>query len=654
MEKGINPVFLDLSVDPREDFYQFVNGGWMNTTVIPPDRSSWGSFHELSKNTDQKVLEILEEELSTPGAAENKAARLYETGMNASSIEQIRLAPLGELFHKIEKIQGTTDLPAFLRELSGLGFGALVHFSVHPDLGNSKHYAAYIEVPNLGLPEREYYLEQDENTQRITEKYKTYIAVLLQLEANYTPQKSVDAAKAIFLLESDLATHMISKEERRNMNRLYNPHTREQLIALMPSWSWASYFESLDIRFPERVIVTEPVYYSFLENNLSEIDIETLKHYFRFLLIHRAAPYAHSSIEEAHFELYGKTLEGTETMRPRNERLVKVVNQTLGELLGQLFVSKHFPPSAKETAVEMTTDIVTAFKQRIANLEWMSESTRKYALEKLDAFRVKIGYPDKWKDHSALDINGHETGGSYLQNMISLVKWKQHIDAQRIGKEVDREEWFMPPQMVNAYYNPMFNEIVFPAAILQPPFFNWEADAAINYGGIGAVIGHEITHGFDDQGSRFDKEGNLNEWWTDEDRDRFNMLTRRLIDQFDAYFPFEDLSLNGTFTLGENIADLGGLSVAYDALQLYYQRHGKPEPINGFTADQRFFMSWATVWRTKTRPESLRNQIKTDPHPPGLYRAVAAPSNMDMFYSAFALTPGSKWYRQPADRIKIW
>ena len=654
MEKGINPVFLDLSVDPREDFYQFVNGGWMNTTEIPPDRSSWGSFHELSKNTDQKVLEILEEELSTPGAAENKAARLYETGMNASSIEQIRLAPLGELFHKIEKIQGTTDLPAFLRELSGLGFGALVHFSVHPDLGNSKHYAAYIEVPNLGLPEREYYLEQDENTQRITEKYKTYIAVLLQLEANYTPQKSVDAAKAIFLLESDLATHVISKEERRNMNRLYNPHTREQLIALMPSWSWASYFESLDIRFPERVIVTEPVYYSFLENNLSEIDIETLKHYFRFLLIHRAAPYAHSSIEEAHFELYGKTLEGTETMRPRNERLVKVVNQTLGELLGQLFVSKHFPPSAKETAVEMTTDIVTAFKQRIANLEWMSESTRKYALEKLDAFRVKIGYPDKWKDHSALDINGNETGGSYLQNMISLVKWKQHIDAQRIGKEVDREEWFMPPQMVNAYYNPMFNEIVFPAAILQPPFFNWEADAAINYGGIGAVIGHEITHGFDDQGSRFDKEGNLNEWWTDEDRDRFNMLTRRLIDQFDAYFPFEDLSLNGTFTLGENIADLGGLSVAYDALQLYYQRHGKPEPINGFTADQRFFMSWATVWRTKTRPESLRNQIKTDPHPPGLYRAVAAPSNMDMFYSAFALTPGSKWYRQPADRIKIW
>lgn len=654
MEKGINPDFLDLSVDPREDFYQFVNGGWMNTIEIPPDRSSWGSFHELSKNTDQKVLAILEKELSTPGAAENKAARLYETGMNTSAIEQVRLSPLNGLFEKANQLQRTADLPAYLGALSGLGFGALVHFSVHPDMGNSAQYAAYIEAPNLGLPEREYYLEQDENTQRIKDKYISYIAGLLDQEANYSPGYSTEAANAIFLFEKDLATFMISKEERRNMNRLYNPHTSEELAGLMPSWSWDQYFEALEMEFPDRIIVTEPAYYLHLEKILAETDFETIRHYLRFLLIHRAAPYAHSSIEKANFQLYGKTLEGTESMRPRNERMVKIINQTLGELLGQLFVSEHFPPSAKETALEMTSDIVMAFKHRIANLEWMSESTRQYALEKLDAFKVKIGYPDQWKDYSALDIKGNETGGNYLQNMISLVKWKQHIDAQRVGKEVDREEWFMPPQMVNAYYNPMFNEIVFPAAILQPPFFNWEADAAINYGGIGAVIGHEITHGFDDQGSRFDKRGNLNEWWTGEDRERFNALTRRLIDQFDAYFPFEDLNLNGTFTLGENIADLGGLSVAYDALQLYYQRHGKPDPINGFTTDQRFFMSWATVWRTKTRPESLRNQIKTDPHPPGLYRAVAAPSNMDIFYSAFELTPGSKWYRQPADRIKIW
>jgi predicted metalloendopeptidase len=341
-------------------------------------------------------------------------------------------------------------------------------------------------------------------------------------------------------------------------------------------------------------------------------------------------------------------------MRPRSERIVRVINQSLGELLGQLFVSEHFPPSAKDTALEMTGDIVEAFRKRILKLEWMSEPTRQYAVEKLSAFRVKIGYPDAWKDFSGLQINGVERGGNYLGNMISVVEWNQRKDAARIGKQVDREEWFMPPQMVNAYYNPMFNEIVFPAAILQPPFFDWEADAAVNYGGIGAVIGHEITHGFDDQGSRFDKEGNLSEWWSLEDRERFTNLTKQLIDQFDAYSPFEDLSLNGTFTLGENIADLGGLSVAYDALQLYYLRHGRPGPIGGFTPEQRFFISWATVWRTKIRPEALRNQIKTDPHPPGLYRAVAAPSNMDSFYHAFQIIPGSKWFRPQEDRIKIW
>lgn len=341
-------------------------------------------------------------------------------------------------------------------------------------------------------------------------------------------------------------------------------------------------------------------------------------------------------------------------MRPRPERLVKVINQQLGELLGQLFVNKHFPRAAKETALEMTSDIVEAFKSRIASLDWMSQSTKDYALEKLASFKVKIGYPDIWKDYSTLDIRTKEDGGSYLENIMAIVNWNLKKDETRIGKAVDRDEWFMAPQVVNAYYNPMFNEIVFPAAILQPPFFDWEADAAVNYGGIGAVIGHEITHGFDDQGSRFDKEGNLNEWWTAEDRERFQSLTSRLIGQFDAYQPFDDLSVNGTFTLGENIADLGGLSVAFDALQLYYKRHGRPAKIDGYSPEQRFFMSWATVWRTKIRPEALRNQIKTDPHPPGMYRAVAAPSNMDSFYHAFEIINGSKWHRNERERIKIW
>ncbi|MDZ4747113.1 MAG: M13 family metallopeptidase [Saprospiraceae bacterium] len=654
MAKGINTKFLDTTTLPGEDFYQFVNGGWIQTTEIPADRSTWGSFHELSKNTDALVIAILEEELSIPGPAENKAARLFQSGMDTVSIEAARLSPLVPLFEKVGSLQSIQTLPGVLGHLAAKGFRALMHFSVHPDLGNSKQYAAYIEVATLGLPEREFYLEDNEKAERIRDKYLDYIAQLLQSEANYSSPQSTEAANAILSFEKELASKIMTKEERRQIAKLYNPHTPKQLKALMPFWDWDLFFIEMEVSDLERLIVTEPDFCVYLNTMLQKMSLSTIKQYLTFLLIHHSAPYVHSEIEKAHFDLYARTLEGIESMRPRRERLVKVVNQNMGELLGQLFVTKNFPRSAKETALEMTSDIVEAFRERITSLHWMSKSTKDYALEKLTSFKVKIGYPDKWKDYSTLDIKTKEAGSCYLENMMAIVSWNLNKDATRIGKEVDREEWFMAPQVVNAYYNPMFNEIVFPAAILQPPFFDWEADAAVNYGGIGAVIGHEITHGFDDQGSRFDKEGNLNEWWTAEDRERFQSLTGRLIKQFDAYFPFEDLSVNGTFTLGENIADLGGLSVAYDALQLYYKRHGKPEKIDGFTPEQRFFMSWATVWRTKIRPEALRNQIKTDPHPPGMYRAVAAPSNMDSFYHAFEIIPDSKWHRNHQERIKIW
>jgi len=654
MAKGINAEFMDPETRPEVDFYQYVNGGWMRTTEIPADRSSWGSFHELSKNTDQKVLEIMGQELATPGPAANKAARLFETGMDLKTINQKELSAISSRLDEIQSLANVQVLPALLGKLTARGMGSLIHFGVHPDLGDSSIYAAYLEPASLGLPEREYYLEEDEKTIQIRAKYQEYIISLLHHEAGYSGERAKETADAILAFEKELATHMMSKEDRRQMDKLYNPHTADELKTLMPQWNWSDFFEAMQLSIPSRSIVTDPGYFDFFQSYIRNVQASLIRDYLTFQLIHQAAPFAHASLEELHFDLYSRTLEGTEQMRPRNERLVRVINQSLGELLGQLFVSRYFPPKAKETAMEMTQDIVTAFGARISRLEWMSESTRQYALEKLSAFRVKIGYPDQWKDFDALQITGAEDGGHYLQNIIAVAQWKYQKDIQRIGCAVDREEWFMAPQVVNAYYNPMFNEIVFPAAILQPPFFDWEADAAVNYGGIGAVIGHEITHGFDDQGSRFDKDGNLNEWWTAEDRQRFEMLTRKLIDQFDGYFPFDDLSLNGTFTLGENIADLGGLSVAYDALQLYYQRHGQPGLIDGFTADQRFFMSWATVWRTKTRPEAMRNQIKTDPHPPGMYRAVAAPSNMDAFYDAFDIIPGTPWYRSKEDRIKIW
>lgn len=654
MARGINQDYLDTETSPEEDFYQFVNGGWMLSTEIPADRGSWGSFHELSKNTDHKVLDILNEALATPGPDPNKAARLFESGMDITGIEYSKLSALEEFFKDVEALNTHDQLASLIGRFTANGLGAFMQFSVHPDLGDSKKYSAYLEPSNLGLPEREYYLEEDEKAMLIRKKYLQYISAIFQTEIGFPITKAEETAQSILDLEIELAVQMMPKEERRQIEKLYNPHSFEELHQRMPSWNWEVYFQSMSVARPGRIILTEPNFITFLQTHLYTTNINTIKAYLKFILIHHSANYAHASLEELHFDLYGRTLEGIESMKPRNERMVKVVNHTLGEALGELFVTKHFPATAKATAIEMVDDIIVAFENRIRKLEWMSEATKEYAVEKLRALNVKTGYPDVWKDYSALEIKPGENGGNYLHNIISVAKWKFKQDAERVDQPVDKEEWFMAPQVVNAYYNPMFNEIVFPAAILQPPFFDWEADAAVNYGAIGAVIGHEITHGFDDQGSRFDKEGNLNEWWSEEDRTRFTTLTKQLVDQFDRYFPFEDLALNGTFTLGENIADLGGLSVAYDALQLYHLRHGIPEKIDGFTADQRFFMSWATVWRTKIRPEALRNQIKTDPHSPGMYRAVAAPSNLEGFYQAFGIKADSKWYRSKQERIKIW
>lgn len=653
MTKGIKTEHLDPQVAPGEDFYKYVNGGWMKETEIPEDRSSWGSFHELGRDTDNKVLAILDHELREKGPSSNIAARLFESGMDTAGIESSGLRSIQRQVQLIDKLKEKSGLPALLGRLMPFGLSPFIDFSIHPDLGDSRKYAPYLSPGTLGLPERDFYLEEDDKASRIRDKYENYIRLLFKEIKQEDLLSGEDFSAGILLLEKVLAEKMMSKEDRRQLDKLYNPYSATEFLSAFP-WDWESFFNAMEVSIPERIIITDPEYLKFIISFFRTGSVEEIKRYLNFLLIHHSAPYAHSSLEKAYFDLYSKTLEGVDIMKPRAERIVKVVNQLLGEALGQLFVSKHFPPEAKETALEMTGDIVSAFRERISQLEWMSPSTKSYALQKLEAFKVKIGYPGKWKDYDGLFIDSAEGGGNYLQNILAAVEWKFRKETKRINQEVDRDEWFMAPQVVNAYYNPMFNEIVFPAAILQPPFFDWEADAAINYGGIGAVIGHEITHGFDDQGSKFDKEGNFSEWWSADDRERFKELTTRLISQFDAYYPFEDLSLNGTFTLGENIADLGGLSVAYDALQLYFKRHGKPGRVDGLTPEQRFFMSWATVWRTKIRPEALRTQIKTDPHPPGMYRAVAAPSNLDAFYDAFEIFPDSPWYRPKEKRIKIW
>ncbi|MEO6131411.1 MAG: M13 family metallopeptidase [Saprospiraceae bacterium] len=650
MAKGINPDYLDIDVRPEEDFYQFVNGGWMKNTEIPSDRSSWGSFHELAKKTDEKTIELLDLTMNQ----DNKAEALYQSGMDINAIETAKLIALKDVFQEIDSADNEETYSYLFGSLIAKGLGGIINFSVHPDLADSHVYAAYLEPGSQGLPDREFYLDDNERAEKIREQYLAYITHIFRTEFHFSPIASAETARTILKFERELAQHMLSKEDRRQLDKLYNPHTYKELCELCTAVDWTLFFKAMQIETPGRIIVTEPAYFRFLNDFFLSVSPSTIHHYLTFLAAHHAAPFAHASLEDVHFDLYHRTLEGVQQMKPRKERVVKMVNQQLGDALGQLFVSKYFPAEAKISAQEMVQDIVAAFKNRIHKLTWMSEDTKKYAIEKLDSLNVKIGFPDKWKEYENLVIKPTTKNGNYLKNLITIVEWNFRKEASRIGQQVDRDEWFMAPQVVNAYYNPMFNEIVFPAAILQPPFFDWQADAAVNYGGIGAVIGHEITHGFDDQGSRFDKEGNLNEWWKPEDRERFQALTSQLIQQFDGYLPFEDLSLNGTFTLGENIADLGGLSVAYDALQLYYDRHEKPGEIDGFSPEQRFFMSWATVWRTKTRPEALRHQIKTDPHPPGLYRAVAAPSNINSFYDAFNIHPQSPWYRKHEDRIKIW
>ncbi|MFZ1677165.1 MAG: M13 family metallopeptidase [Saprospiraceae bacterium] len=654
MARGINPDYLDIEISPENDFYQFVNGGWMKKTEIPSDRSTWGSFHELAMKTDEKNIMLLVSSSAADGVENNKAATLYQSGMDTVQTEKEKLNALKDIFRAIRLQMEKSNYGSLLGLLVSKGLGGIVHFGVHPDLGDSHIYAAYLEPGSQGLPERDFYLDEDEHAENIRNHYLKYITRLFHTGLDYPLQEAETISIDILDLEKNLAGQMLSKEDRRQMDKLYNPHTYDELKSLCPLLDWHDFFLSMHISPPERIIVTEPEYFRFINYYLKTVASSTIEQYLIFLAIHQAAPFVHASLENIHFDLYHRLLEGVEQMKPRKERVVKIVNQNLGDALGQLFVAKYFPSEAKATALEMVDDIVAAFNNRIQHLDWMSAQTKTYATEKLAALKVKIGYPDKWKEYEKLEIKPTTHGGHYLDNLIAIVEWNFKKDAARINQMVDREEWFMAPQVVNAYYNPMFNEIVFPAAILQPPFFDWQADAAVNYGGIGAVIGHEITHGFDDQGSRFDKEGNLNEWWTPEDRERFEALTLRLIKQFDGYFPFDDLALNGTFTLGENIADLGGLSVAYDALQLFYLRHGKPDKIDGFSADQRFFMSWATVWRTKTRPEALRHQIKTDPHPPGQYRAVAAPSNINTFYDAFNIHPQSTWYRKQEDRIKIW
>ncbi|MEQ9443281.1 MAG: M13 family metallopeptidase [Cyclobacteriaceae bacterium] len=654
---GIDLAYMDTTVRANEDFYRYVNGNWLDSTEIPGDRGRWGGFDELAKNTSQQTLDVLQAAIQSEAYPDDtdqgKAATFYQVAMDTVYLDNMGIDPLLPEVEEIDRIDSKEALQAYLVEAAPLQNSYFFRLNVSADLNNSDMNALFLSPGSLGLPEREYYLKDDEESQKIQEQYREHLSRMLQF-------LGIDAAQAdamaerVYALEKQMAQAQMAKEDRRNPLNLNNPTAVADLNKVAPALDWPKYLQEVGISGVDTLIITDVDYLQQLSSIMEQTNLQTLKDYLTWTLVDESASLLTTEMDQANFDFYSKVLRGVETQRPRQERIISMANRTLGEALGKLYVDTYFPPEAKATALEIVENIKAAFGERIQRLDWMSDSTKQKALHKLSTFSVKIGYPDSWKDYGELAIEGQNANGSYLGNMINASAWAWNRDLAKIGEPVDKTEWFMSPQTVNAYYNPRFNEIVFPAAILQPPFYNYQADPAINYGGIGAVIGHEISHGFDDGGSRYDAKGNLTNWWTQEDRTRFEERTQKLIDQYNAYEPLDGVHVNGEFTLGENIGDLGGLNVAYDALQKHLATHGDPGLIDGYTQDQRFFISWATIWRTKYRDETLKTQISTDPHSPGMMRAIGPISNMTAFYDAFEIEESDPLYRPDSTRVYIW
>jgi len=654
---------MDTTQNPADDFFKFVNGNWLGSTEIPDDQGRWGSFNELREANNEVVLTVLEtaakSEAYGEGTDERKVADFYDSGMDSLRAEAAGVAPLQPYLDQIEGIQNMDDLQAYLSQQQVAGGNAFFNFGILPDLKNSKVMATYLFQSGLGLPDRDYYTKTDSRSKEIREKYELHVAKMLQF-LDYNADDAAAAATKVVAMETLMAEAALTNVERRNIPLLYNKYAISDLADLSADFNWAQYLIDLGANDLDTIIVTQPKFMKAFNEVVSTYDIADWKHYLKWHAIDGAAPFLNNGVVQANFDFFGTELRGTKAMRPRWKRVLGQTNGALGEALGKLYVSEAFPPEAKANAEEMVDNILAAFGDRIRGLEWMSDSTKEKALAKLSTFTVKIGYPDTWRDYSELVIEkpeveqSNDAFGSYFNNVVNANKFEFKRQLSKLGKPVDREEWQMNPQTVNAYYNPLFNEIVFPAAILQPPFYNYKADAAVNYGGIGAVIGHEISHGFDDQGSRFDAEGNMNNWWSETDAEQFKARTGKLVSQYADYSPLDSVFVNGELTLGENIGDLGGISVALDGLKRHLATKGDDGLIDGYSQEQRFFISWATIWRIKYRDETLRTQINTDPHSPGMYRANGPISNMTSFYEAFDVKEGDGMHRPDSLRVQIW
>lgn len=649
---AINMDYMDKNVRPQDDFYNFVNGNWMKTTEIPSDRARWGSFDELRENTDAVTLGILKGLLAKEhpkGSDQQKIGDLYESYVDFDARNKAGLKPIQPYLDKIDKIKTVKDLEKYLTEVTPLGLNSLYGFYVHSHLKNSGQNAVYLNDADLGLG-RAYYQKEDDNNKKTLDQYSAYIDKIY----NFTGEKTRDLkGPKIVGFEKEIASKLFTVEELRDDRLQFNPYAVKDLKKLSKNIDLAKFFSDLGVK-SDSVIVGEINYFKNLDNIINEQNIPLIKQYLKFHLIDGASGVLTKELDDLSFDFYGVQLRGQKEQRSLDKRGLEFVNGSVGELLGKIYVKENFPPEAKASAKEMIDYLFKSFDMHIKNLEWMSPDTKTKALEKLNKFTIKIGYPDKWKDYSNLTIVPHEEEGALFKNRMNIRKWYYDYSLGKVGKPVDRTEWGMSPQTVNAYFNPSNNEIVFPAAILQYPFYDFRADAAVNFGGIGAVIGHEASHGFDDSGALYDGNGNLTNWWTEDDFTKFNAAGKALADQYSKYEPVKDAFVNGEFTLGENIGDLGGLNVAYDALLMYLKDKGNPGKIDGFTQEQRFFISWATIWRTKSTDAAVINQVKTDPHSPGYFRAIGPLENIEGFYKAFGVKEGDKMFKPKNERIIIW
>ena len=650
-DKGLSLAEMDTTVRPQDDFYNYVNGTWAKTAKIPADKPTWGSFHILREKTDENCLLILDNLLKenfAQGTEGQKIKDLYESFIDWKKRDAEGLKPIEGLLTKIDNIKTLADLQKYLEEVTPEGENPICAWGVYADMKDSNMNTVYLGNFSIGMGRDYYQKDNKENTEAL-QKYQDYVMAIFKVLKD---DKAAEKAKQMVDFERSVAKLMLTNEEDRNPNLSYNPQTMAELSKLVKNINLPQLLKNVGVN-TDKVVVSEIRLYKQYDKFINEKNLPLIKDYLKYQLVADNASNLTKELDELSFNFYSKELQGQQEQRPMNKRALSVINGILGEAFGKLYVEKYFPPKAKEEMVTLVDYLKKSFAQHIKDVTWMSDATKEKALAKLNKFTVKVGYPDKWEDYSKLTIEP-AAKSVYYTNLQRVNEWAYQKSLEKVGKPVDKTKWGMSPQTVNAYYNPLYNEIVFPAAILQAPFFNFEADPAVNFGGIGAVIGHEMTHGFDDSGAEFDGDGNLQNWWTPEDKKNFENATKALAKQYDQYEPVKGVFVNGTFTSGENIADLGGVNIAFDALQMYLKDKGNVGKISNFTQEQRFFISWGTVWRTLSTDKYLTNQVKTDPHSPGYFRSFGPLVNVDAWYKAFDVKEGDKLYKKPEDRIKIW